>query len=287
MEDPKNGLGRLRSVIDEFKAGYKESTYAMRKRVEDLLKQEHSLGAELNRTANRLQACEKGLKSAHDDARRRGVRERELFENSKQVKTQNISYRMEIQRLEEATSRLHTELLQERKDSRNWEEKYIEAVRRAEKAEALASTRKARADSLEDQLTQYRAQLAHSREEIETLRRQRQQESQAHDARVNLLMSRIVQAERAKKHSMLSQERIEKDADFKVREAQRRADQMRMGTAERESNLASKRELFILRSKQNGLEKENRELHQQVKTITAERNLLKEQVGKLTLLRNI
>jgi len=213
----------------------------MRKKVEDSQRDIQSLSMDLEHADAKIEQSVNELKNLKDTARRRGVRERELSEDLKRMKAKNKNSDMEIRRLQDVISSLELELVQQRKETRDWENNYSKAMRRAQDAEVLASTRRTRSESLAEQLKQVEQQLDHAKAEIGSMRRQKQVESQSHESRIKLLMSRIVQAERTKKMSLLSQERLKQDAHLKVEAAERRMERMRMEVSNYFSHLNAMR----------------------------------------------
>jgi len=189
---------------------------------------------------------------------------------------------MELGHLGEELNMANRECDGLRKQVRELESKNASLIRRAQDSEALANRRRSEAESLAEQLRQVRTQLQHTTEEVDAVRRQRQQESQNHEARVSLLMNRIVQAERAKKERFKQFSHAEAQAQMKLNQAAQEAKTLRAQGAEMGMLLANKRELFTLRAKQKEIDQENRMLLTKVAELTSERNLLRESLRKLT-----
>lgn len=277
---PQETVAEFRAAFDSFKRGYNHRTYDMRKRVEELIRTEQALSSDLETAKDLAVDHQRETRALREGLKRASERERSLHQEIERLNSSLGTSETEIQHIATAHAASERENGRLRREGQEWESKCHRAERRILDAESLVGIRKARGDSLAQQLDQLQAQLKYSREEVESLRRQRRISAKEREEKVSLLMQRIVQAERASREGGRNRARADEAARERLEGAERQVARLKNQVAEREGMLHYKRELFILRSKQKALESQNKGLVTRVNGYEAERKMLLEQVWR-------
>ena len=290
----EENLRQLRKAVGKFKDANNDATYAMRKKIESLMRRDQITTAELKRAHENVKTLQREDTSLRDEIHKGSIQQRNLKQEIDRLNVLCASRESEIMSLRRTLAATEDDVKHALKQKQQWESRAHDGDRRNRDAEALAGIHKAKVDGLQQSLKQTKAALQYAQQEIEQLRRSKRLQAKDNDEKVSFLMARIVQAERSAKHNAVLHEkevatRRQMDLQRQLVDAAKRAgaERSKPTDQEQQSIVYFKRELYLLRTKYKAVETENKVLHSRVVSLEAERKKLTEQVWRLNKMATV